>query len=171
MSAGLAETGEHYWQPDEIPASAAPFRPVALRVKDTNGRMVDSFRSTEPVRVEFEYCLDAPITGLRTGIYLLTNMGEFIFVSYDTDDEKRFNQFGARPAGRYRSVVTIPANLLNEGGYVLGVNASSYRIKRYFEAERALMFSIDGTGAPGKQWPEKRLGPVRPALDWQIETL
>jgi lipopolysaccharide transport system ATP-binding protein len=98
-------------------------------------------------------------------------MGEFVFVSYDTDDEERFNQFSTRSAGTYRSVCTIPANLLNEGGYVVGVNASAYRIKRYFESERALMFTVDGTSAPGKQWPEKRMGLIRPALEWQIETI
>jgi lipopolysaccharide transport system ATP-binding protein len=58
--------------------------------------------------------------------------------------------------------------LLNEGRYVLAVNASAFRIKRYFQDENALVFNLDGTGAPGKQWPEARLGPIRPVLDWQI---
>ncbi|MGE5221322.1 MAG: hypothetical protein ACM3PY_02720, partial [Omnitrophica WOR_2 bacterium] len=65
---------------------------------------------------------------------------------------------------------TIPANFLNEGRYVLGMNASSFRIRRYFQDEHALAFTVDGIGAPGKQWPEPRLGPVRPVLDWKIET-
>jgi lipopolysaccharide transport system ATP-binding protein len=58
---------------------------------------------------------------------------------------------------------------LNEGQYVLGINASSYRVKRYFQDENALAFTVDGAGAPGMQWPERRLGPVRPRLDWVIE--
>jgi lipopolysaccharide transport system ATP-binding protein len=52
---------------------------------------------------------------------------------------------------------------------VLGVNASSYRIKRYFQDEQALVFSVDATGAPGTQWSEVRMGSMRPALDWEIE--
>ncbi len=171
MASGLAAVGDRRWSADEIPASAAPFRPLALRVRDANGRVVDAFRSMEPVQVEIDYQLEAPITGLRVGVYLLTNMGEFVFTSFDTDEAGRFEEYASRPAGLYRSICTIPGNLLNEGGYVLGINASSFRVKRYFEAESALFFSVDGTGAPGKQWPEKRLGPLRPALDWKIEQL
>jgi lipopolysaccharide transport system ATP-binding protein len=51
------------------------------------------------------------------------------------------------------------------------MNASSFRIKRYFQDEHALAFNIDGTGAPGKQWLEPRLGPLRPALGWVIESV
>ncbi len=171
MSSGMAETADRKWLPEEIPASAAPFTPLALRVRDPHGLVVDSFRSLDPIQVEFEYRLDEPLTGLRTGIYLQTRMGEFVFTSFDTDSPEAFDKFSTRPAGIYRSHCTIPANLLNEGSFVLGVNASVYRIKRYFEDDKALSFNVDATGAPGKHWVEKRLGPLRPALDWQIERL
>jgi lipopolysaccharide transport system ATP-binding protein len=169
MESGFSQAGERWWESKEIPASAAPFRPVALRVRDAQGRSVDSLRSVEPITVEFEYALDAPITGLRVGIYLLTMRGEYIFVSFDTDDPALFERFSTRPAGRYTSRGVLPPNLLNEGRYVLGVNASSFRVRRYFQDEQALAFSVDAVGAPGKQWPEPRVGPVRPIIEWKIE--
>jgi lipopolysaccharide transport system ATP-binding protein len=170
MSAGFAQSGERAWREDEIPADSAPFCPIALRISDPHGRIVDTLRSTEPIEVEVEYHLDAPITGLRVGIYLLTMRGEFVFNSFDTDAPGQFDRFGVRPAGHYKSRCQIPANLLNEGRFILGMNASSFRIKRYFQDEHALAFNIDGTGAPGKHWLEPRLGPLRPALDWVIES-
>jgi lipopolysaccharide transport system ATP-binding protein len=51
---------------------------------------------------------------------------------------------------------------------VVGCNASAYRIKTYFHDEQALAFNVDASGAPGMQWPEMRLGPVRPTLKWEI---
>jgi lipopolysaccharide transport system ATP-binding protein len=171
MEAGFSEVGERRWEAEQVPAEAAPFRPVALRICDSQGRMIDALRSVEPIQVEIEYHLDAPLTGLRVGMYLLTMRGEYVFTSFDTDDPEQFERVSTRPAGRYISRCQIPANLLNEGRYVLGVNASSYRIKRYFQDEHALAFTVDGTGAPGKHWPEVRMGPVRPALDWQIERM
>jgi len=57
---------------------------------------------------------------------------------------------------------------MNEGRYVLGVNASVYRIQRFFQDDKALTFTVDATGAPGMQWPEVRLGHVRPNLVWNI---
>ena len=169
MSTGFAQSGERIWRPEEVPVDAAPFCPLAMRVVDPQGRVVDTLRSTDPIEVEVEYKLDAPITGLRVGIYLLTMRGEFVFNSFDTDAPHQFEHFGVRQEGHYKSRCQIPANLLNEGRFILGMNASSFRIKRYFYDEHALAFNVDGTGAPGKHWLEPRLGPMRPALDWVIQ--
>jgi small subunit ribosomal protein S3 len=68
-----------------------------------------------------------------------------------------------------RAMKRAIANLLNEGRFVVGVNASAYRVRRYFQDEQALTFTVDATGAPGTQWPEPRLGAVRPRLEWQVE--
>lgn len=169
LSSGYAQTGERVWMADEIPAGASPFRPIAMRVIDSRGKKVDLVRSTEPVSVEIEYALSAPISGLRVGVYLMTTRGDQVFTSFDTDDAQLFERYSTRPAGHYISRFSIPADYLNEGRYVLGLNASTYRVKRYFMDEQALIFTVDPAGAAGMQWGEPRLGVVRPRLDWQIE--
>jgi len=169
LSSGMAETGERLWGAEDIPPAAAPFKPIGLRVKNPGGKVVDTVRSTEPVEIEWEYQLEAPITGLRVGMYLSTMRAEYVFTAFDTDDARQYEQFGARQAGRYFSRCTIPADFLNEGRYSLGVNASSFGVRRYFMDENALSFNVDITGAPGTQWPEVRQGPIRPRLNWEIE--
>jgi homopolymeric O-antigen transport system ATP-binding protein len=169
LASGQAETGERIWESDEIPAASAPFRPISLRLKDQKGNVVDTVRSTEPVTFELEYWLDAPLTGLRVGMYLSTMRGEYVLTTFDVDDAKQYEQFGARQAGHYYSRCCLPADFLNEGRYTLGVNASSFGVRRYFMDENALSFSVDISGGPGTQWAELRQGPVRPRLDWHIE--
>jgi lipopolysaccharide transport system ATP-binding protein len=169
LTSGFAQTGEHYWQRDEVPLEAAPFCPIALRVRNPQEKVVDTVWSNEPVTIEVEYALEAPITGLRVGLYLMTTHGEHIFTSFDTDDLQKFEQYQTRPAGHYFSRCTLPADLLNEGRYVLGLNASTYRVRRYFQDEHALSFTVDATHSPGTQWYEVRLGTLRPRLDWQIQ--
>jgi lipopolysaccharide transport system ATP-binding protein len=171
LASGQAESGERVWEADEIPAASAPFRPISLRLKDKSGKVVDTVRSTEPVTVEWEYQLSAPVTGLRVGMYLSTMRGEYVFTAFDTDDAKQYEQFGARQPGHYISCCHIPADFFNEGRYALGVNASSFGVRRYFMDENALSFNVDISGAPGTQWPEVRQGPVRPRLDWKIEKI
>ena len=171
LSSGQAESGERIWGADDIPATSAPFKPVSVRIKDGSGNVVETIRSTEPLTVEMEYQLDAPVTGLRVGMYISTMRGEYIFTAFDTDDAKQYEQFGSRQAGRYVSRCTIPADFFNEGRYSLGVNASSFGVKRYFMDENALSFNVDISGAPGTQWPEVRQGPVRPRFDWKIEKI
>ena len=168
MASGYSQSGERTWHDISIPAEAAPFRPIALRVRDKRGKVTDTHRSTEPIEIEFEYELAQEIQGLRLGIYLLTNRGEYIFTSFDTDSPGNYDKYAIRKEGHFVSRCQIPPNMLNEGQYVLGVNASVFRVKRFFHDEHALAFHVDGSGAPGKQWGETRLGPIRPALDWRI---
>jgi len=171
LSSGQAESGERVWDVEDVPAASAPFRPVAIRIKERGGKVVDTVRSTEPVTIEWEYQLDLPVTGLRVGMYLNTMRGEHVFTAFDTDDAKQFEQFGTRQAGRYVSRCEIPADFFNEGRYYLGVNASSFGVKRYFMDENAISFNVDISGAPGTQWPEIRQGPIRPRLNWKIEKI
>ena len=168
LSRGLTQEGQRTWQPDEVPKKAAPFVPMAVRILNRQSQVMDTVRSTEPFTVEVAYELEKPIKGLRVGIYLLTSQGEFVMTSFDTDDPALFENMPQRQAGEYISRCRIPANFLNGGRYIIGINASAYRIKSYFCDERALAFNVDASGAPGMQWPEPRLGPVRPFLNWEV---
>lgn len=168
LSRGLTLEGQRIWQPDEI-NQKSNFYPVSIRIEDKKGNVIETVRSTEPFFIELEYSVRKPLKGLRVGIYLITSHGEFVFTSFDTDDQDKFESYAIRQKGSYLSRVRIPANILNGGRYVLGVNASSYRIKTYFHDEQALAFNVDPSGAPGTQWPESRLGPFRPALEWKIK--
>lgn len=169
LSHGFSQDGERIWSAEEVPAGAAPFRPLSLRVVNGNGSVSDTVRSTDDFWVEFSYRLDEAITGLRVGIYLISTRGEFVFTSFDVDDPEKYERYSTREAGTYVSRCRVPADFLNEGRFVIGVNASTFRIKRFFHDEQALTFNVDGTGAPGSQWSEARTGLIRPKLDWEIE--
>ena len=169
LSHGFEKGGERTWEAAEIPADAHPFKPLALRVLNGKGQVVDSVRSVEPLTIEMEYRLELPITGLRVGIYLMTVRGDFVFTSFDTDDPEQFSQHAERKAGHYISRCVIPADVLNEGRYAIGVNASVFRVKRYFQDANAVVFNVNPTGAPGMHWVEPRQGVTRPRLNWQIE--
>ena len=169
LSSGYSQVGERFWHPDEVPVEAAPFHPLAMRIRDAQKRVVETVRSTEPFSVEIDYRLDAPINGLRLGIYMMSTRGELVFTAFDTDTPELFERYPLRPAGNYTSRCQIPADFLNEGRFVLGINASTYRVRRYFQDEQAITFTVDGSGAPGMQWGEPRQGSVRPRLEWIIQ--
>jgi lipopolysaccharide transport system ATP-binding protein len=169
LSSGSSVEGQRVWRDDEVPATATPFKPVSMRVLNRQQQVSDTLRSTEPIQVEVEYLLTAPIAGLRVGIYAMTSRAEVIFTTFDTDDPQQYDRLSTRPAGKYVSRCTIPADTFNEGRYMLGVNASSFKVKRYFHDEQALLFNVDAAGAPGMQWPEPRQGSIRPRLEWKVE--
>ncbi len=169
LNLGLSKQGERHWLPEEVDKAVEPFHPISLRILNSKGKIVDTVNASEGFSIEMEYRLSDAITGLRVGLYLMTTRGEYIFTTFDTDDPSLYEKISVRPAGHYVSRCEIPPDLLNEGRFILGVNASTYRIRRYFQDDKALTFTVDATGAPGMQWPEKRLGPVRPKLDWEIK--
>jgi lipopolysaccharide transport system ATP-binding protein len=171
LSRGDSQQGERLWEPDEVPASSAPYCPIGIRILNPQGAVTETVRSTDPITVEIEYALSSDITGLRVGIYLMSTRGEMIFTSFDTDDPCQYEKYTARKAGHYSSRCTIPADFLNDGRYILGMNASAFRVRRFFQDEQALTFTIDAAGAPGMQWTETRLGALRPRLDWKIEAV
>lgn len=163
LASGIQQSGERIWA-----ESSGPFRPLALRILNPNGQAVSQVAAVEPWMIEFDYELPQDLSGLRVGVYLSTGRGEPVFTSFDTDAPEFYGRYRVRKAGRYRSRCKLPANWLNEGRFVVGVNASSFGIQSYFTEEHALAFAVDGTGAPGSQWAEPRRGPLRPALEWEI---
>jgi len=169
LMAGMEQVGEIDWTGiQDVGSSVPPFTPIGLRVIGLNGKVTAQVSTAEEFQVEFEYALDETITGLRVGLYLSTSKGEPVFTTFDTDHPDAYRRLESRAAGSYVSRCRIPANLLNEGRFVLGVNASSFGVRSYFTDEFALSFATEGTSAPGSQWPESRQGPVRPALQWEI---
>jgi lipopolysaccharide transport system ATP-binding protein len=169
LSRGYAQEGLRIWRTDEVASSAHPFRPISVKILNKEGVVSETVRSTENVQLEINYELKESIKGLRVGLYLLTTRGEYIFTTFDTDDAAQYDKYIVRERGRYTSRCTIPADTLNEGRFVVGVNASSYRIKSYFHDDQALIFNVDASGAPGMQWAETRMGPIRPRFAWKIE--
>ncbi len=168
MTSDMSQAGEQRWDEAEMASDTSPFHPRALRVLDHQGRITNQVFSAKPFMVEFEYDLDEEITGLRTGLYLSTSKGEPVFTTFDTDAREDFERYTTRSAGTHISRCKFPADLLNEGRFILGVNASAFRIRSFFTDEHALTFTVDGTGAPGSHWPEQRRGPLRPSLEWEI---
>ncbi len=169
LSHDYEQGGERVWKASDVPADAAPFRPIAMRIRNPQGVVTDSVRSVDPMTVEFEYQIDSPIPGLRIGFYLSTMRGEFVFTSFDTDEPDKYARYTDRKTGHYISRCTIPADMFNEGRFVIGVNASSFKVRRYFQEESAVIFTVNPAGAPGMQWAEQRQGVIRPRLNWTIE--
>ncbi len=122
--------------------------------------------------VEFEYKLSSPVTGLRVGLYVSTMRGEYIFTSFDTDTPALYEKFDSREAGHYVSRAELPADFFNEGAlHPRREREFVWRAPLFYWTKNALAFNVDISGAPGTQWGEPRVGPVRPRLAWKIEKI
>jgi lipopolysaccharide transport system ATP-binding protein len=171
LGSGNRTGAEKIWRAEELPSTCGPFRPIALRVCNGNGRATDLVNASQPFSIEVEYDILQPIRNLVVLIKLYSNLEELLFMSSDVDDPARMGQYPTRPAGHYISRCHIPANLLNSGSFLIGISASVPNVCRYFWEQRSVRFTVDETGGVGTQWGGERGGFFRPALGWDIDVL
>ena len=171
IHAYLAETsgggGEKRWAAGAAAGKTDVFRPLVLRIRNARGDVTDHLASSESFWIEIGYELSEPVRDLRVGILLSGGDGALLFCAFDTDDAARYIE--RRAAGTYCSRCRIPGELLNEGRFIVGINAGIFNVGRLFQDEHVVTFNVTKTGGAGGHWAEASGGMLRPRLDWEIE--
>jgi lipopolysaccharide transport system ATP-binding protein len=167
LHSGLGTTAEREWRDEAAAPRSDAVRLRAVRVRSTEGAVVDSVDIREAVGIELEYDV------LRAGQVLLPHFdlhnaqGVHAFVGLDQDPAWRGRP---RPVGRYVSTGWIPGNLLAEG--LMLVSAAMRSLEPdllHFVERNAVAFQV--TDAPGGDtargdYPGGIPGAVRPLLRW-----
>ena len=138
----------------------------AVRVVGPSGRAQTLHQTDDPIRVEIDYEVLRPISGMRLVAAVRTQEGE---VAFRTTDHKH------RPEtdlpGRYRSSATIPGRFLNRRNYVIVLSFEVPAVRMVLGPFDILTFTVSGPGHHGSDFPEPWDGAVSPAIDWNIEAL
>ena len=139
-------------------------------IKNSKGDVALEANINEPITVEmtFEVLQDNALL-LVPNFHYYTAGGECAFVSHDT--VKR-----ALGKGTYVSKCAIPANLLNEGSYFVGLAISSFSagIEVHFYEKSCLSFNVVDPHEGVITRPDHAIpipGVVRPHLDWELKEL
>ena len=105
------------------------------------------------------------VRGMRLNLGVVTHEGVLAFLSTD-----HIARGDATPSpGWYRSRCTIPARLLNRGGYYVTVSAGIPGVKKLLKGQQLLSFTMEGTGTYGSYFPENWPGVVAPMLEWETD--
>ena len=166
LTSGMAGFSERKWKNKEEAPGGDVACLLAVRVKDENGQVLQSFDIREPIGIEMEYEVFKSDYLLLPHYNIFNEEGGWVFTTIDTDPKWR----GRRPAGKYKATAWIPGNFLSEG--LLFVQSSLFTLEpttTQFEPRDVVSFqvvdSIDGDTARG-DWPGSMRGAVRPLLKW-----
>lgn len=166
LTSGMAGFSERTWKNKEEAPGGDVACLLAVRVKDENGQVLQSFDIREPIGIEMEYEVFKSDYLLLPHYNIFNEEGGWVFTTIDTDPKWR----GRRPAGKYKATAWIPGNFLSEG--ILFVQSSLFTLEpttTQFEPRDVVSFqvvdSIDGDTARG-DWPGSMRGAVRPLLKW-----
>ncbi len=170
LSKGLNFVPERSWdRPDEAPGGEHA-RLRSVRCLDDDGKIASTFDIRRPVMIELEYDVIKEGKQFSTTAHLYDPEGFCLFAANDVGPTWQHRQ---RPIGSYRSVVTIPGNLLAEGTFfvtVMGFGPITH--ETFFEAKDVVSFSvydpIQGDSARG-DFGGPMIGLVRPMLQWKTD--
>ena len=169
LSSGRVSSSERVWNNIEDTPGGEIARLSAVRVKDEDGQVLESFDIRKPIGIEMKYEVLKSDYLLLPHYNLFNEEGDWLFTTIDTDPDWR----GRRPAGTYTSTAWIPGNFLSEG--LMFVQSSLFTLDPLivqFEPRDVVSFqvvdSLDGNTARG-DWPGTMKGAVRPLLEWTNE--
>jgi lipopolysaccharide transport system ATP-binding protein len=170
LHSNLGMSAERRWvDVDNAPQSSA-VRLVSVRIRDRDGRTVNSVDIREEVGVEIEYDVKEVMV-LTPNIHVFDSKDAYVFVANDSFYPEWGN--AARSVGRWKSTCWIPGNLLAEGVYVVGAAVSTMeRVIVHFYEQAAVSFQVvEGPGGPTARgtFAGGIPGAVRPLLEWTSE--
>lgn len=173
VSKDSSELPMQQWEsPDAAPGNEN-VRLKAVRVTN-QGEMGSAVDICKPIQIEVEFWNLTPAPRTWAGVQVRDAMGGVVFISINRGStaagDDPYREQSLEP-GVYRSVLTIPANFLNEAEY--RVLAAVQRQATHFEAvtQEDVSFRTSDSGRMRVEFKGHWDGLVRPLLPWRTEKL
>ncbi len=141
----------------------------AIRTHGSKGITTNSFAINEDIKIELEYEVLRDGELIQPSVHLLDNLGNCILATFNgTSANTTIDPLFGKPLtkGIYKSVCTIPGNLLNETSYLI----SCFLVPREFSelaiVREVLSLTVHETGEMRAEFTGAWIGLIRPKLHW-----
>jgi lipopolysaccharide transport system ATP-binding protein len=175
LQAGTGSSAERVWPDYDSAPGDSVARLHAIRVKNENGEVSDSFDIRRPIQIEVEYWHHAP-PGLRTSanLHFYNDEGVCLFITNEFNSPQWAT--GRRKQGLVKSVVTIPGNFLAEGRIIIrdaAITSLNPTVVHAHERDPVAFQVIDQSEGDGVRGPyvNEYPGVMRPMLRWDLYDL
>jgi lipopolysaccharide transport system ATP-binding protein len=155
---------EYMRESEPDPVSVAILR---LAIRNAKGQVASQIELTEDFFIEVDYLLGTPLSGLSVGVQVILDDGLLTVLSL-SDPEFAPERLNARAAGRYKSHVRIPKQILNTGRYRLRVGISS-RFSVYDIVENVTFEVVDNVGIVQFMGWDRKGSLLGVQLPWEVE--
>jgi lipopolysaccharide transport system ATP-binding protein len=172
LSSASGMTAAREWNDPARAPGGAVARLRTIRVRGENGEVQQAFDIRRPIAIEMDYEILIGGRAVLPFHHVFAQDGVQIFSTHDIDPE-----WVRRPRvpGRYRSIVTIPGNFLNEGAHTVcsGLLTIEPASLQCFERDVVTFHIVDSPGEDTARgvWHRPMIGAVRPVLEWTTTIL
>lgn len=170
LASDQSRKAERVWKAKTAAPGDNVIRLKSVRVLNEHNEPISQIDITQPFQVEIQYWNLKDGSVPSAGFYLKTPDGYSVFSTFDFHHPKWGNKL--RPVGLYKSLCSIPGNLLADGRYAVCPAVNSFNDTGLCNADcEAITFEVidqgnrEGTRGGYKGfWP----GVIRPRLEWKI---
>jgi lipopolysaccharide transport system ATP-binding protein len=160
------------WQNDQNNYANEYFRVDRFYLADPDGEVIShSVPNDTPISVVIEGEVLKPDSNLQIGYGLFTSEMDLLYYSTNLDQPE--SSWVELPRGSCRLTSRIPARLINEGEYSVGLYLNLYRRRWFCEPGKSspmLSFEIRGGLSDSPCLVSRRPGFLSPILPWQVQS-
>jgi lipopolysaccharide transport system ATP-binding protein len=165
-------TPERVWDSKEKPPGNSRLRLKAIRVLNASGQIQKTYRSSQPINIEFEVELFFEHSALCIGFDLIHRSGAVVFRSSHNDRNE--SKWPKVRKGINRLKCIIPASILNYGTYFIAPKIGLHSIEWIINGEPEVGFEVQLDHSDSAFWnvesAAKYPGVIAPCLSWEAVT-
>jgi len=140
-----------------------------------NNTVSDSVRIDNKLFIEIEYVVNIDDSTVSPSIHLIDNLGTCIFATTNLPSASiEIDPLYGKPLkkGKYKSICTIPADLLNDKTYKINVFlVPNEGVTNMTYAEDVLQFNAEDSGTMRKEYTGDWWGVIRPKFSWESKQM
>jgi lipopolysaccharide transport system ATP-binding protein len=140
-----------------------------VAVRDADGRDLQEVETGSPFRIDVEYETKHDDAFVGMTLILQDSENNIVFSSLSNREPSWYGR--PMPQGTFRTSCEIPANLLNEGWYVVTLNLFGAGFSDQHLVREVLRLEIQDSGELRGDYFGPMYGIVRPDLAWRTETV
>ena len=138
------------------------FELLDVYVADQNNEILST---SNPVDIVFQYKVKKSILGLRVGFDIRDNQSGTIL--FRTFHDELNNEIVSIEPGTYKSMASIPANLLKSGSYQISVVVTIHCIRWIVYDELFFNIDIENIDGVNSVYSDGRPGVIMPCIGWK----
>jgi lipopolysaccharide transport system ATP-binding protein len=167
LEGAFAPTTDRSWEDPESAPGNETVRFRRMSIVEPGAPEGEPFTVRSPLVMEFEYWNFEPGMRLNLSLHVLNDQEVTVFNTFPVHEPVWHGR--PFPAGLFRSRVTIPGDLLNNGTYRVMLLAVRDQGTVIYRHDDALVFDVHDSADARNEWHGEWTGIVRPILDWETE--
>jgi lipopolysaccharide transport system ATP-binding protein len=165
---GIGATAQKHWSFEEQ-LSYQSVKPVSVCIKNAADVVTETFKVSDTIRIELVYEVETN-EDIIVPVLRLYNANGVVFTSFDSD---LASYTTIRQRGQYRTRMTIPPHLLNEGAHsvLLSINVGRPLESHVYVPDVAAFQVVEDDEVifVRQYYPDSIPGTVRPFLHWETQ--